>query len=114
MKAERLTKEKKEKALRFLLNRLNAPEFIDARDEFSESYLCIATIMESYASIEVAEATKETYPAVFLDWVLFNQNVYKFKTAKKFIVYDDDDAKEGIEMSGFDELFEWWKQNIRK
>jgi len=109
MKAERLTKEKKEKALRFLLNRLNAPEFIDARDEFSESYLCIATIMESYASIEVAEATKEMYPKEYITW-LFKEVVWTDCTGFEPITQIEiDDMIYTIE-----EAFEYWKQNIRK
>jgi hypothetical protein len=39
-----------ERALRFLLSELNAPEFIDKRDEFTQSYICIASIMNRYAS----------------------------------------------------------------
>jgi hypothetical protein len=109
MTDERKQAEDKERALRVLLDRLNAPEFIDARDEFSESYLCIATIMESYAALKVAEAIKEMYPKAFLNWFTSEHSpvaILYGEQAERFASNERDYT--------IDELFEYWKQNIRK
>ena len=106
---ERKQAEDKERALRVLLDRLNAPEFIDARDEFSESYLCIATIMESYAALKVAEATKEMYPLDFVIWKDRKELTYSSMSGRYY-----SETETGVKEFTLYELFEYWKQNISK
>jgi hypothetical protein len=71
----------------------------------------VAKLMDSYASLRVAEATKEMYPKEFILWKDANAD------------YDEEDElyfTTTDEMMGigtwltFEAVFEYWKQNIRK
>jgi len=73
----------KEKAIQFLMQELNASECEDERDEITESWLCIGTIMDKY----VTEANKPIRPRVRLThdvWV---------NELDAVVVSDDDEPK---------------------
>jgi hypothetical protein len=48
-------------ALQFLMTELDAPEFIDSRDEFTERYETVAYIMTKYAETEVKKLNKPVF-----------------------------------------------------
>lgn len=60
----------------------------------------VAHLLADYAAIKVAEATKEMYPLAYVEWLTEPRNI-AFLWSKS------------IPMR-IDELFEYWKQNIRK
>ena len=64
--------------------------------------------MESYAALKVAEATKEMYPKEFVEW---NDNLKD--TGTIFHNLDGLYSLGDCDLT-LDELFEYWKQNIRK
>ena len=63
-------------------------------------------LMEEYASLKVAEATKEMYPEAYTRWLFWNEYYMTeeglFSPVKK------------MPKGTLNELFEYWKQNIRK
>ena len=42
-------------AVQFLMQELNAPEFEDERDELTQSWICLCSIMDKYAEIKVSK-----------------------------------------------------------
>ena len=56
-----------EKALRYLLDKLNCSEYIDARDEFSDNYLHIAYIMEQYHKERLPGELEKAYNKGYKD-----------------------------------------------
>jgi len=71
----------------------------------------IDKMIDNLFSLKVAEATKEMYPKAFIDWA--TKNCYCEE--KDLWLYDWSKEQEQF-MQSFttDELFEYWKQNIRK
>jgi len=64
--------------------------------------------MESYASLKLAEATKDMYPKEFLRWVVYEQETFEGELCEQLITNHHGRFK------SLDELFEYWKQNISK
>ena len=65
--------------------------------------------MESYASLKVAEATKEMYPKEFVEWkdkVVTRNTNGRSPYYGKYLYWENYYTNET--------LFEYWKQNIRK
>ena len=66
----------------------------------------IIAAMEEFASLKVAEATKEMYPKEFCEWLMLNEwTKTSYGRYQRRATYEMRDT--------FDELFEYWKQNIQ-
>jgi len=63
------------------------------------------------ASLKVAEATKEMYPKAFVEWI-GSESPYEYHTKDKIWTYGIVSLADSRMTT--DELFEYWKQNIRK
>jgi len=73
---------------------------------------------KSYASLKVAEVTKEMYPAAFIEWIGTNANMLYFPNFNgrwllSRVIMSENPSIEYDEYTT-NELFEYWKQNIRK
>ena len=67
--------------------------------------------MESYASLKVAEATKEMYPKEFILWK--DENADYDEEDELYFTTTDEMMGIGTWLT-FEIVFEYWKQNIRK
>ena len=65
-------------------------------------------IMEPDPALKVAETTKEMYPKEFLRWCIYDEELFYGELNEELIT----DNYGGFK--SLDELFEYWKQNIRK
>ena len=68
---------------------------------------------------EVAEATKEMYPKEFVEWIIRQVDLCRITRCKEgyqFVNLDEEDDSQLFKriISDINELFEYWKQNIRK
>jgi len=70
----------------------------------------IAEMLHDYASLKVAEATKEMYPKEFVEWK--DNNLIR-KLGGWVFNYDNVLMQEA-RWKTLDELFDYWKQNIRE
>jgi len=98
--------------------RKQAEEILDMYwdDPINVKYECALRAMESYAPLRVAEATKEMYQ--FVEWIGANANMLYYPNSRdkwllSRIVMSENPSVEYDEYTTA-ELFEYWKQNIRK
>lgn len=73
-----------------------------------KAYGDMQQVMESYASIKLAEATKGMYPKEFVKWCIYDEELFYGNLSEELITNNYGGFK------SLDELFEYWKQNIRK
>ena len=98
--------------------------FIKARKELcsqspTETYSLEEAIRKAFdASLKAAEATREMYPLAFIMWIGFSAvNLYYRDVDEKWIKTRfemSENPSEEYDEYTTDELFEYWKQNIRK
>jgi len=89
---------------------MTAEEYLKSKhhmDDIHSPTAYIARMMEEYASIKVAEGTKDMYPKAFVEWrdVWTDYNPY----GNTYYVRSIDRHFVGLKL-----LFEYWEQNIRK
>jgi hypothetical protein len=65
-------------------------------------------MLEEYASLKVAEATKEMYPSAFVEWKDNVVNVQYYAYGNTYYVREVNTHFVGLKL-----LFEYWKQNIQ-
>ena len=94
-----MTAEERKQAEEIDLNKI-IEEYLPKRYYGHEARRNAKRAAESYASLKVAEVTKEMYPKAYVEWLTEPRNI-AFLWSKS------------IPMR-IDELFEYWKQNIRK
>ena len=73
--------------------------------------------LQQFASLKVSEATKEMYPAAFLEWAGKNANILIYPNSRgnwllTRVVTGINPSVEYDEYTT-DELFDYWKQNIQ-
>jgi len=80
----------------------NISDVVDAMGEFAESY----------ASLRVAEATKEMYPKEFVEWLKENCDTINIgETIDPQWLWE---VRDRLITADTKKVFEYWKQNIRK
>ena len=66
-------------------------------------------VAKAYASLKVAEATKEMYPLDFVIWKDRKELTYSSMSGRYY-----SETETGVKEFTLYELFEYWKQNISK
>jgi hypothetical protein len=65
-------------------------------------------IIDKEIALRVAEATKGMYPKEFVKWCIYDEELFYGNLSEELITNNYGGFK------SLDELFEYWKQNIRK